>query len=76
MVQDIVLHATADPLPTRALGHAGWNDGVGCLPAGVNRHFGPELRRFVLMHYHQRQVTVPGWWHNCGALALPSPSGG
>jgi hypothetical protein len=29
------------------------------LPAGVNGHFGPELRRFVLMQYHQGQVTVP-----------------
>jgi hypothetical protein len=29
------------------------------LPAGVEGHFGPELRRFVLMQYHQGQVTVP-----------------
>lgn len=29
------------------------------LPAGVRGHFGPELRRFVLMQYHQGQVTVP-----------------
>src|SRR5439155_7091222 len=29
------------------------------LPAGVNGHFGPELRRFVLAQYHQGQVTVP-----------------
>jgi len=29
------------------------------LPAGINGHFGPELRRFVLMQYHQGQVTVP-----------------
>ena len=29
------------------------------LPAGVSRHFGPELRRFVLMQYHHGQVTVP-----------------
>jgi len=29
------------------------------LPPGVNGHFGPELRRFVLMQYHQGQVTVP-----------------
>jgi hypothetical protein len=25
----------------------------------VDRHFGPELRRFVLAQYHQGQVTVP-----------------
>src|SRR6266849_8426350 len=29
------------------------------LPAGVEGHFGPELRRFVLAQYHQGQVTVP-----------------
>lgn len=29
------------------------------LPAGIRGHFGPELRRFVLMQYHQAQVTVP-----------------
>jgi hypothetical protein len=28
------------------------------LPAGINGHFGPELRRFVLAQYHQCQVTV------------------
>ena len=29
------------------------------LPAGINGHFGPELRRFVLAQYHQGQMTVP-----------------
>src|SRR5260370_19224483 len=29
------------------------------LPAGVEGHFGPELRRFVLAQYHQGQMTVP-----------------
>ena len=28
------------------------------LPAGVDGHFGPELRRFVLAQYHQGQVTA------------------
>lgn len=28
------------------------------LPAGISGHFGPELRRFVLMEHHQGQVTV------------------
>jgi hypothetical protein len=31
---------------------------VAPLPAGIRGHFGPELRRFVLMQYHQGQVTV------------------
>ena len=29
------------------------------LPAGVDGHFGPELRRFVLTQYHEAQTTVP-----------------
>src|SRR4051794_29949419 len=32
---------------------------VAPLPGGVDSHFGPELRRFVLAQYHQGQVTVP-----------------
>ena len=28
------------------------------LPEGIDGHFGPELRRFVLAQYHQGQVTV------------------
>ncbi len=28
------------------------------LPGGISGHFGPELRRYVLMQYHQGQVTV------------------
>jgi Transposase IS66 family len=29
------------------------------LPAGIDRHFGPQLRCFVLAQYHQAQTTVP-----------------
>ena len=31
---------------------------VAPLPDGIRGHFGPELRRFVLMQYHQGQLTV------------------
>jgi hypothetical protein len=31
---------------------------VAPLPAGVEGHFGPELRRFVLLQHHQGQVTT------------------
>ncbi len=31
---------------------------VAPLPSSIRGHFGPELRRFVLMQYHQGQVTV------------------
>lgn len=29
------------------------------LPEGIDGHFGPQLRRFVLAQYHQGQVAVP-----------------
>jgi hypothetical protein len=32
---------------------------VAPLPPGIDGHFGPQLRRFVLAQYHQGQVTVP-----------------
>lgn len=32
---------------------------VAPLPVGTEGHFGPELRRFVLMQYHQGQTTLP-----------------
>jgi hypothetical protein len=32
---------------------------VATLPEGTRGHFGPDLRRFVLMQYHQGQTTLP-----------------
>ena len=32
---------------------------VAPLPDGTQGHFGPNLRRFVLMQYHQGQTTLP-----------------
>ncbi|MCP4645176.1 MAG: transposase [bacterium] len=32
---------------------------VADLPAGIDGHFGPELKRFILTQYHQGQTTVP-----------------
>jgi len=29
------------------------------LPDGVSDHFGPEIKRFILVQYHQGQTTVP-----------------
>jgi Transposase IS66 family len=29
------------------------------LPEGTRGHFGPDLRRFILMQYHQGQTTLP-----------------
>ena len=32
---------------------------VAALPEGTRGHFGPDLRRFMLMQYHQGQTTLP-----------------
>lgn len=29
------------------------------LPAGIDDHVGPELKRFILVQYHQGQTTIP-----------------
>src|SRR3954470_10473194 len=39
------------------------------MPADVSGHFGPELRRFVLVQFHQGQVTVPRLVAQGGNLA-------
>jgi hypothetical protein len=59
LVQDLMISARA----TRSLRER-WitPDGrtiLAPLPEGIDGHFGPELRRFVLMHYHQGQSTLP-----------------
>src|SRR4051794_7652094 len=48
---------------------------VAPLPSGVDGHFGPELRRFVLAQYHQGQVTVPRVGARWGAVGGPFPPG-
>jgi hypothetical protein len=59
LVQDLVLRAEAVRYRReRWLTPAGQLV-VAPLPGGVEGHFGPELRRFVLAQYHQGQVTVP-----------------
>ena len=59
LVQDLVISANA----TRYLRER-WltPDGrtiLAPLPRGIDGHFGPELRRFVLVQYHQGQSTMP-----------------
>jgi hypothetical protein len=40
------------------------------LPAGIDGHFGPQLRRFVLVQYHQGQMTVPRLVTLLGSLGI------
>jgi hypothetical protein len=43
---------------------------VAPLPEGIDGHFGPALRRFVLVQYHQGQVTVPRLVALLGAIGI------
>jgi hypothetical protein len=40
------------------------------LPPGIDGHFGPELRRFVLALYHQGQMTAPRLVTLLGSLGI------
>ena len=44
------------------------------LPEGTEGHFGPDLRRFVLMQYHQGQTTLPRLTALLQSLVCRSPS--
>ena len=43
---------------------------VAPLPVGIVGHFGPELRRFVLLQHHQGQVTVERLVAQLSAIGL------
>jgi hypothetical protein len=59
VVQDLVLRVRAVRYRRERWVTPDGRTVIAPLPPGVNGHFGPELRRFVLMQYHQSQVTVP-----------------
>ncbi|MCP4242819.1 MAG: hypothetical protein GY772_19880, partial [bacterium] len=40
------------------------------LPAEIDGHFGSQLRRFVLMQYHQGQMTIPRLVELLGSLGV------
>ena len=58
VVQDLVLRAQAIRYRRERWLTPDGRMLVAPLPSGINGHFGPELRRFVLMQHHQGQVTV------------------
>ena len=57
-VQDLVLTARAVRYRRERWLTPDGRDHRGAAAGGIRGHFGPELRRFVLMQYHQGQVTV------------------
>jgi len=59
LIQDVVLRPLAIRFRRERWLTPDGRTVVAPLPPGIDGHFGPELRRFVLAQYHQGQVTVP-----------------
>jgi hypothetical protein len=59
LVQDLVISASATRYQRERWITPDGHTILAPLPEGVDSHFGPELRRFVLMQYHQGQSTLP-----------------
>jgi hypothetical protein len=59
LVQDLVISASATCYQRERWVTPDGRTILAPLPDEIDGHFGPELRRFVLMHYHQGQSTLP-----------------
>ena len=59
LVQDLVISARATCYQRERWITPDGQTILAPLPEGIDGHFGPELRRFVLMQYHQGQSTLP-----------------
>jgi hypothetical protein len=59
VVQDLVIHAHVVNFRCERWQAPDGEVMTAPLPAGIDGHFGPELRRFVLAQYHEAQTTVP-----------------
>jgi hypothetical protein len=59
LVQDLVISARATRYQRERWVTPDGRTILAPLPVGIEGHFGPELRRFVLMQYHQGQSTMP-----------------
>jgi transposase IS66 family protein len=59
LVQDLVVSVHAIRYRRERWGTPDGKTIVAPLPEGIKGHFGPDLRRFVVMQYHQGQTTLP-----------------
>jgi hypothetical protein len=59
VVQDVVLQARVIRYRRERWITPDGQTVIAPLPSGVTSHFGPQLRRFILLQYHQGQLTVP-----------------
>ena len=59
VVQDLVIHAHVVNFRRERWQTPDGRMMTAPLPAGIDGHFGPQLRRFVLAQYHEGQTTMP-----------------
>jgi hypothetical protein len=59
LVQDLVISVSATCYQRERWVTPDGRTILAALPEGIDGHFGPELRRFVLMQYYQGQSTLP-----------------
>ena len=59
VVQDLVIHPHVVNFRCERWQLSDGSMLTATLPAGIDGHFGPQMRRFVLAQYHQGQTTVP-----------------
>ena len=74
LVQDLVISARATCYQRERWVTPDGRTILAPLPEGIEGHFGPELRRFVLMQYHQGQSTLPRLAACCARWACRSRS--
>jgi hypothetical protein len=70
VVQDLVVRPQVIRFRRERWVAANGHTVVAPLPRGIIGHFGPALRRFVLVQYHQGQVTVPRLVTLLGAIGI------
>ena len=70
LIQDVVLRPVAIRFRRERWVTPEGRTVVAPLPPGIEGHFGPELRRFVLAQYHQGQVTVARLVMLLGAIGI------
>jgi len=70
LIQDLVLRPVAIRFRRERWVTPDGRTIVAPLPPGIDGHFGPELRRFVLAQHHQGQVTVPRLVALLGAIGI------
>ena len=70
LVQDLVISVRATCYQRERWATPDGRTVLARLPDGTEGHFGPELRRFVLMQYHQGKSTLPLHFMN-GSFPVP-----